>query len=77
MDAIRKLLDEGVVVMAGISHAGVSQIDGAREVLGRRLVSMQDQLEPARRYREREAPRGLALRKHPRLGSRVRSRAHG
>jgi aryl-alcohol dehydrogenase-like predicted oxidoreductase len=41
------LLDDGVVVMAGISNAGVSQIDVAREVLGGRLVSMQDQFWPA------------------------------
>ncbi|WP_406173410.1 hypothetical protein [Streptomyces canus] len=33
--------------MAGISNAGVSQIDVAREVLGGRLVSMQDQFWPA------------------------------
>lgn len=31
----------------------------------------------ARRYREREGPRCLVLRKDPRLRSRVRSRAHG
>lgn len=47
MDAIRKLLDDGVIVMAGISNAGVSQIDVAREVLGGRVVSMQDQFWPA------------------------------
>ncbi|MEU0212784.1 hypothetical protein [Streptomyces canus] len=41
------MLDEGVVVMAGISNAGVSQIDVAREVLGGRLVSKQDQFWPA------------------------------
>ena len=33
--------------MAGISNAGVSQIDVAREVLGGRLVSMQDQFWPS------------------------------
>lgn len=33
--------------MAGISNAGVSQIDVAREVLGGRLMSMQDQFSPA------------------------------
>jgi aryl-alcohol dehydrogenase-like predicted oxidoreductase len=45
--AIRELLDEGVVVMAGISNAGVSQIDLAHELLGGRLVSVQDQFSPA------------------------------
>ncbi|MDH6493374.1 hypothetical protein M2157_009460 [Streptomyces sp. SAI-127] len=45
--AIRELLDGGVVVMAGMSNAGVSQIDVARELLGGRLVSVQDQFSPA------------------------------
>lgn len=45
--AIRELLDEGVVVMADISNAGVSQIDVAREVLGGRLMSVQYQFSPA------------------------------
>lgn len=45
--AIWELLDEGVVVMAGISNAGVLQIDLAREVLSGRLVSVQDQFSPA------------------------------
>lgn len=47
MGAIRELLDEGVVVMAGISNADASQIDVAREVLGGRLVPVQDQFSPA------------------------------
>ena len=45
--AIRELLDGDVVVMAGMSNAGVSQIDVARELLGGRLVSVQDQFSPA------------------------------
>jgi aryl-alcohol dehydrogenase-like predicted oxidoreductase len=48
---IREVLDDGVVVMAGISYDGVSQIDVAREVLGGRLVSVQDQFSPAFRSR--------------------------
>ncbi|MFG2732482.1 aldo/keto reductase [Streptomyces canus] len=41
------MLDQGVVVIAGISNAGVSQIDVARKVLGGRLVSVQDQFSSA------------------------------
>ncbi|MEU1870251.1 MULTISPECIES: aldo/keto reductase [unclassified Streptomyces] len=52
--AIRELLDEGVIVMAGISNADVAQIDEAREVLGGRLVSVQNQFSPAFRSSRRE-----------------------
>lgn len=45
--AIRDLLDEGVIVRAGISNASVAQIDEANEVLGGRLVSVQNQFSPA------------------------------
>lgn len=45
--AIRDLLDEGVIVMAGISNATVAQIDEANEILGGRLVSVQNQFSPA------------------------------
>ena len=45
--AIAELLDEGVVQMAGISNADVAQIDEANEVLGGRLVSVQNQFSPA------------------------------
>ena len=45
--ALRELLDEGVILMAGISNANVEQIDVAREVLGGRLVSVQNQFSPA------------------------------
>lgn len=41
--AIRDLLDEGVIRMAGISNADVAQIDEARQILGGRLVSVQNQ----------------------------------
>ncbi|MEU7337894.1 MULTISPECIES: aldo/keto reductase [unclassified Streptomyces] len=44
--AIRDLLDEGVIVMAGISNASVDQIDEANEVLGGRLASVQNQFSP-------------------------------
>jgi aryl-alcohol dehydrogenase-like predicted oxidoreductase len=45
--AIRDLLDEGVIEMAGISNADVAQIDQANEILGGRLVSEQNQFSPA------------------------------
>ena len=45
--AIRDLLDEGVIELAGISNANIAQIDEANEILGRRLVSVQNQFSPA------------------------------
>lgn len=45
--ALAELLDEGVIVRAGISNASVAQIDEANEVLGGRLVSVQNQFSPA------------------------------
>ncbi|WP_432507178.1 aldo/keto reductase [Kineococcus arenarius] len=45
--ALRDLLDEGVIAMAGISNADVAQIDEANEVLGGRLASVQNQFSPA------------------------------
>ena len=44
--AIRDLLDEGDHPMAGISNATVEQIDQADEILGGRLVSVQNQFSP-------------------------------
>lgn len=45
-EAIKQLLDEGVARWAGISNASVEQIDIAREVLGDRLVAVQNQYSP-------------------------------
>jgi len=45
--AIAELLDEGVIQRAGISNATVGQIDQAQEILGGRLVSVQNQFSPA------------------------------
>jgi aryl-alcohol dehydrogenase-like predicted oxidoreductase len=45
--AIRDLLDDGVIRMAGISNANVDQIRLAQDVLGGRLVSVQNQFSPA------------------------------
>jgi len=47
--AIRDLLDEGVIQLAGISNASVEQIDLANRILDGRLVSVQNQFSPAHR----------------------------
>ncbi|EYR64062.1 aldo/keto reductase [Actinotalea ferrariae CF5-4] len=52
--AIRDLLDEGKILMAGISNADPQQIRLAHEVLGGRLVSVQNQFSPAFRSSEPE-----------------------
>jgi len=45
--ALRELLDEGVIEMAGISNATIAQIDEANRILDGRLVSVQNQFSPA------------------------------
>jgi aryl-alcohol dehydrogenase-like predicted oxidoreductase len=45
--ALRELLDAGKIRMAGISNATVEQIRQAQEILGGRLVSVQNQYSPA------------------------------
>ncbi|WP_144760027.1 aldo/keto reductase [Curtobacterium sp. 9128] len=52
--ALAELLDEGVIRMAGISNADVDQIRTADEVLGGRLVSVQNQFSPAFRSSQAE-----------------------
>ncbi|MGW0611466.1 aldo/keto reductase [Streptomyces sp. NPDC002788] len=52
--AIRDLLDEGKIRMAGISNANPEQIRQANEILGGRLVSVQNQFSPAFRSSEPE-----------------------
>ncbi|MFG6401753.1 aldo/keto reductase [Microbacterium sp. P04] len=63
--AIRDLLDEGLIQMAGISNADVAQINLANEILGGRLVSVQNQFSPAFRSSlselEHTASLGLAF----------------
>ncbi len=44
--ALAELLDAGVIERAGISNASVAQIDEANDVLGGRLVSVQNQFSP-------------------------------
>ncbi|MGO9854355.1 MAG: aldo/keto reductase [Acidimicrobiales bacterium] len=48
------LLDEGKILMAGVSNATVAQIDEAQRVLGGRLVSVQNEFSPRFRSSERE-----------------------
>jgi aryl-alcohol dehydrogenase-like predicted oxidoreductase len=45
--AIRDLLDEGVIRMAGVSNANVDRIRLSQEILGGRLVSVQNQFSPS------------------------------
>ncbi len=52
--AIRDLLDAGKIKMAGISNATVDQIREANDILGGRLVSVQNQFSPAFRSSEGE-----------------------
>jgi aryl-alcohol dehydrogenase-like predicted oxidoreductase len=51
--ALADLLDEGKILMAGVSNATVAQIDEAQRVLGGRLASVQNQFSP--RFRSSEA----------------------
>jgi aryl-alcohol dehydrogenase-like predicted oxidoreductase len=52
--AIRDLLDAGKIRMAGISNANPDQIRLAQDILGGRLVSVQNQFSPAFRSSEPE-----------------------
>lgn len=52
--ALRDLADAGKIRMAGISNADPDQIRTAREILGDRLVSVQNQFSPAFRSSDPE-----------------------
>jgi aryl-alcohol dehydrogenase-like predicted oxidoreductase len=52
--ALRDLLDAGKIRMAGISNADPQQIRQAQEILGGRLVSVQNQFSPSFRSSEPE-----------------------
>jgi aryl-alcohol dehydrogenase-like predicted oxidoreductase len=52
--ALRGLLDEGKIRMAGVSNANPDQIREANEILDGRLVSVQNQFSPAYRASEAE-----------------------
>ena len=49
MGALRRLADDGLVRMVGISNADVAQIDAARAIVGDALVSVQNQFSPGYR----------------------------
>jgi diketogulonate reductase-like aldo/keto reductase len=51
---VAELLDAGKIQMAGISNATVAQIDEAQQVLGGRLVSVQNEFSPRFRSSEGE-----------------------
>lgn len=52
--ALADLLGDGTIAMAGISNADAEQVRTAREVLGERLVSVQNQFSPSFRSSEAE-----------------------
>src|SRR5580700_1397738 len=52
--ALADLLEAGKIQMAGVSNATVAQIDEAQEVLGGRLVSVQNEFSPRFRSSENE-----------------------
>ncbi|MEU4348624.1 aldo/keto reductase [Streptomyces sp. NPDC023838] len=81
LGALRELLDDGTVRLAGISNADVHQIRQAKEILGDRLVSVQNRYSPAVRDAEPElrltAGLGLAFLPWSPLGGISRSSLDG
>jgi aryl-alcohol dehydrogenase-like predicted oxidoreductase len=59
--ALADLLDEGKILMAGVSNASVARIDEAQRVLGGRLASVQNQFSPRFRSSEGELAHCEAL----------------
>ncbi|MEU5433236.1 aldo/keto reductase [Streptomyces sp. NPDC020719] len=81
LGALRELLDEGVIRLAGISNVTEAQIRQARDILGDRLVSVQNRYSPAVRDAEPElrltAELGLAFLPWSPLGGISRSSLDG
>lgn len=81
LGALRELLDAGTIRLAGVSNVDVEQIRLAREVLGERLVSVQNRYSPAVRTSEPElrlcADLGLAFLPWSPLGGISRSALDG
>ncbi|MFH9724270.1 aldo/keto reductase [Streptomyces sp. NPDC017254] len=81
LGAIRELLDAGTVRLAGISNVDTAQIRLAREILGDRLVSVQNRYSPAVRTSGPElrlcAELGLAFLPWSPLGGISRSSLDG
>ncbi|MBB4982918.1 MULTISPECIES: aldo/keto reductase [Streptomyces] len=81
LGAVRELLDAGTVRLAGVSNVSTEQIVQAREILGDRLVSVQNRYSPAVRDSEAElrlcASLGLAFLPWSPLGGISRSSLDG
>ncbi|MFE7550059.1 aldo/keto reductase [Streptomyces gardneri] len=81
LGAIRELLDAGTIRLAGISNVDAERILLAREILGDRLVSVQNRYSPAVRESEAElrlcAELGLAFLPWSPLGGISRSSLDG
>ncbi|WP_217239293.1 aldo/keto reductase [Streptomyces sp. AC555_RSS877] len=79
--ALRELLDEGKIRLAGVSNTDVGQIRTARDILGDRLVAVQNRYSPAVRDSEAEltlcAELGLAFLPWSPLGGISRSSLDG
>ncbi|NUS25920.1 MAG: aldo/keto reductase [Streptomyces sp.] len=79
--ALRDLLDEGKIRLAGVSNAGVEQIRTAHAILGDRLVSVQNRYSPEVRDSEPElrlcTELGLAFLPWSPLGGLSRSSLDG
>jgi aryl-alcohol dehydrogenase-like predicted oxidoreductase len=79
--ALRDLLDEGTIRLAGVSNTDADQIRRARAILGDRLVSVQNRYSPAVGDSERElrlcAELGLAFLPWSPLGGISRSSLEG
>ena len=76
--ALKELLDEGKIRLAGISNATIDQIDIARKILGEQnLASVQNQFSPAFRSSEDElahcAELGIAFLPYSPLGGIARA----
>ncbi|MFD9487118.1 aldo/keto reductase [Streptomyces sp. NPDC059991] len=81
LGALRELLDDGTVRLAGISNADAHQIRQAKEILGDRLVAVQNRYSPAVRDAEPElrltAELGIAFLPWSPLGGISRSSLDG
>ncbi|MFD7571395.1 aldo/keto reductase [Streptomyces sp. NPDC059810] len=81
LGAMRELLDAGTIRLAGVSNVDTEQILLAREILGDRLVSVQNRYSPAVRTSEAElrlcAELGLAFLPWSPLGGISRSSLDG
>ncbi|WP_406173545.1 aldo/keto reductase [Streptomyces sp. NBC_00996] len=79
--ALRELLDEGKIRLAGISNTATDQIHQAHAILGDRLASVQNQYSPAVRHSEPElrlcAALGIAFLPWSPLGGISRSSLDG